>query len=350
MKYIRRIRDIICLILVYISFILKKIFFKQLFIFISTPCYGNVGDHTIELAQQELLFEAGLKRRTFDFTSFEYNRLSKIIKIRSTDVLLIDGGGNFGDTWPGTIENIYKIISRYSNNKILVFPESWFYSDTENGNKVLNNTIEAISKNKNVIIYARDTWSFLEMKKHLAGCDVRFAYDCVLYKHYCFTSNADIQKKVVGISLRDDKETSGNHESIAESLKSLNYDIKIISNDCYGNINKNKRKKYFERVIKQYSRCDFIITDRFHGFIFSLLCNKPCYLFDNLTGKVRHSYEDLRPYIKNCYYNKGDVDNAFDIVSAIEASYGNGSRTESLDCQIKQYKGSIIKTLNGWRL
>lgn len=349
MKYIINCFDIVW---TFICFLYKKMFHRQLYIFISTPCFGNVGDHAIFLAEKQLLAEAALKNRIFEFTYFEYKHLYKHIHIRKQDVVLIDGGGNFGDTWPETLTNFLSIITRYKNNRILIFPESWYFSNTDSGRFFLNETIKAFEENPNIVIFARDTWSFNEMKKYLESSDVRFAYDCVLYKNISYLSFDVKQEKsnyVIGLSLRNDKEKFTNFSgSLNQLLKSKSLKLVSINNDSQHLVSKNKRKKYFEQMIKLYNSCDLIITDRFHGYVLSILCDKPCIAFDNITGKVKHSFNDLNSFVSNCYcYDTKKLPE--DIYEHVVDCLGKASRTAYLEQELNNKKEIIINALKEWR-
>lgn len=58
--------------------LIKRITSKQIYYLISTPFYGNVGDHTIELAQKEILNCCQLEQKLIEFTSCEYKHISAI--------------------------------------------------------------------------------------------------------------------------------------------------------------------------------------------------------------------------------------------------------------------------------
>lgn len=291
----------------------RKLRFHQLYICISTPCYGNIGDHAIELAQQEILDECGLNNRYLDISSVEYSYLKKILKkvIDKNDVIIIDGGGNFGDTWPTTMQNINAIVSTYIDNRIYIFPESWFFTDTEKGAQLLEETSYIFNSHKNIVLYARDSWSYHEMKRYLEKVSVKYSFDTVLFKNYSQENSQHNKKKKIGLSMRDDKECVDGSliKSLYRDLKSIDIETIVICNDSYGCIDKKDREQAFRNIIELYEECDAIITDRFHGFIFSILCHKPCMVIDNATGKIGHFYEDIKNDINGCLYiNSGMYD------------------------------------------
>jgi len=275
---------------------LKRLFHKQLFILISTPFYGNVGDHAIVLSEIRFLRDAHVSY--LDISSVEYKLFKKNIVqfIRKDDIILIDGGGNMGDIWPGTMEQINDIVKSFINNKIMVFPESWYFTDNHYGKQLLKDTMLTFNEHKDIILFARDSWSFVEMKKNLT-IDVRLSFDCVLLM--CIPRAICLKNKGVAISIREDKESNSNVSliEIQNILKTNNIDFFFIKNDCYKHIPKIKRKSFVHKIISEYLSASLVITDRFHGMIFSIICGKPCIVFDNKTKKIKHFYNDINQMI-----------------------------------------------------
>lgn len=340
-----------CKLLGLVFFLLwKRIRYRQLYYLISTPYYGNVGDHTIELAEQEMLLRLGMKKRMIDINSYEYGVLKKILVriIRNRDIILIDGGGNFGDTWPETQKRINDILRVYQNNRILIFPESWYFSDSEKGRLLLNKTKRSLENCKYVILYARDGWSYDQMKKSLNGIEIRLAYDCVFYKEY-LPKDTNNDWTVVGLSLREDRESKNVElkRSIIGYLNGKHVKHISIHNDSYDHIKKNEREDYFDSIVKLYEECTVVITDRFHGLIFSIITRRPCLFYDNSTGKIAHFYEDIKDVVNGCIkaessdFNKSEIDQILDSEKL--------TVTDLFLDTCNEYRKDIEAVLNEWR-
>ena len=328
----------------------KRMFYNQLFILISTPYYGNVGDHAILLQEKKILRSCGIKGQIIDFSSLEYRLLSDDMKkiISNEDVIIIDGGGNFGDTWPETTYQILDIIIKYKNNKIIIFPESWYYSESPLGEKILKDTRDAFIYNKNVVIYARDSWSYNEMVKSIKSTTVRYSYDTVLLQGIFKSTKSDNIKRV-GMCIREDKESQnkGISDCIISELNKRNVEITKISNDSYKHIPKIKRQSYVNSILKKYNKCDLIITDRFHGFIFSLILQKPCIIIDNNTGKIKHFYTDIEQYISGYRF----VENCSCVEDVINSIFNDSNTNidKTLLKNIYDFKKDIKDTIKHWR-
>lgn len=321
---------------------------KQLFYLLSTPYYGNVGDQAIILSERKMLLECMEKSKIIEVNSFEYSFLDDYLKqkIRQNDVIVLDGGGNFGDTWPHTMERINNIVKRYSNNRIIIFPESWFFQVNDPNNKLLQSTIDSFSANKNVLLFARDTWSMGEMKKWINGVNIKYAMDMVFY--YGEFEPRKVKSGVIGWCIREDKESAlGSSVDMLKSGAITNgYIIKIINNDTYMPIRKSQRKSYVKSIIDQYKDCELIITDRFHGMVFAILLEIPCLVFDNKTGKVRHSFIDFAENLNGCRLLSADDIPKFDFEKAINLNYVN---MDKLHEKIRINKEMILRNIREWK-
>ena len=50
-------------------------------------------------------------------------------KVDRNTIVLIHGGGNWGDVWRGSQEFHLKIIQEYPHNRIIVFPQTVHYDN-----------------------------------------------------------------------------------------------------------------------------------------------------------------------------------------------------------------------------
>ena len=140
--FISKIKRRTYCIYIFLKISVLHLFNNRLFVFISSPYYGNIGDHAIFLSQLHLLKCAGIKKGIVDISSKEYSIAKNMIRrcIKPNDILFIDGGGNFGDAWPVTMENINSIVESYYTNKIFIFPESWYFGNNPDSAKLLEKT------------------------------------------------------------------------------------------------------------------------------------------------------------------------------------------------------------------
>lgn len=93
---------------------------------LEVPYYNNIGDTLIW--QGEMDFLRGLPFCCKGITSFESKRLPRI---QEGDLVLFQGGGNFGDLWPDSQCFRKGIMRQYPKNRYLIFPQTVWYDDME---------------------------------------------------------------------------------------------------------------------------------------------------------------------------------------------------------------------------
>lgn len=121
------------------------------YIYVDLPYHENLGD--------TLIWEGTLRF----LKQFSYKCLYSTDKqhykkplIDKDVIILLHGGGNWGDLWPAHHEFRKKVITDFPDNRIIVFPQSVFYQENES----LNKDIDFYNKYQNVIICVRDQNSY----------------------------------------------------------------------------------------------------------------------------------------------------------------------------------------------
>ena len=287
-EFIKRQSDIISDMILYKD--KEKIFYLQ------TPDHGNLGDHAIAYAATKLLKDIYPNKIILDYT---YNDLfycfDLIAKfINDSDTIYITGGGNMGNLYI-TEENMRrKIIKKFINNKIIIFPVSITFTNDKEGNIELELSKEIYNCHRNLTIMVRDKISYEFAKKHF-NSNILLSPDLALYLSNSINIINNTRKNILFV-LRNDKEKILD-DNIIEQIK--NYISSIKENYNYLNthigeyrtINKCEREEYIFNILNEISHYKLCITDRFHGLIFSYITNTPCIVFKSLDHKIESGVE-----------------------------------------------------------
>lgn len=127
------------------------------YILLDLPYYSNIGDTLIWEGTKEYLETLPYKCLYYaSKDSFIYRNLPKNV------VILLQGGGNFGDLYRLHSEFRKKIIELYPYNKVIILPQTAFYKDRQ---KLIIDA-EFYSQHKNVTICAREQYTYDLLKKH----------------------------------------------------------------------------------------------------------------------------------------------------------------------------------------
>jgi len=124
------------------------------------PYHTNIGDTLIW--EGELSFLSTLRYKCLDTAS----RITCTFpELKNDTIILFHGGGNLGDLYHEHIEFLIKLTERYPLNRILVFPQTFFYNDK----KILQYDAKLLSTHKDLILCARDKESYSLLKSFFSN-------------------------------------------------------------------------------------------------------------------------------------------------------------------------------------
>ncbi len=267
------------------------------------PYHPNIGD--LLIWEGELAFLKNLPYRNIDSTSFETCQFP----ILSSDVnILLHGGGNVGNLWRKHQEFRLKVISTYPNNRIIIFPQTVYYSDA---NSLKKDTIE-MRLHDNLYVCARDKNSFEILKNEglnvLLVPDMAFCIDVnslnkhrvkckrgsLLVKRNDLELNLNYQYKIetsFPLEVRDwptfRKKSFVNLLLCSFHSLSTRYPCFIPFYNKYMKFYKNYSIKVGVKFVSSYKE---VYTTRLHVAILRYLLGRSFYLFDNSYGKNRNFY------------------------------------------------------------
>lgn len=275
-------------------------------IIMGIPHHGNIGDNAIAIAEEELIkkffpqYELYMMQEKY--LDICVKKVRKIIK--DQDIIMLHGGGNIGDTYERPEKGRREVIKTFPNNKIIIFPQTAYFSDTIEGQKQLEKSKEIYNNHKNLIIFAREEKSYEFMKKNFYNCKIYLTPDMVM----TLNKSIDLDRKGALLLFRTDKEKTLENESI-EKIKEIvktKFEKYTISDMNLGsgivNIGGKKREKILDNKFKQFQTSQIVITDRLHGMIFAAITETPCVVFGNFNHKITESYKWLEnlEYIRFC--------------------------------------------------
>ena len=268
-------------------------------ILIGTPAHGNLGDHAI--AEEEKNF---IKKYFSDYSLYEIimplynicqNKLKKIILPK--DIIIISGGGWMGNLWLHNEITIRNIIKTYPSNKIIIFPQTIFYTEDYEGKKECEITSKCISNHKNLTICLREKRSYNFAKNNYrfqGNSKTILCPDIVLFGSCKYVEKTPNNKIKINVCLRKDCErVVDKRENLIEKISEYG-EINEISTVVPRLVPLKNRIKELNESWKDFSSGRLTITDRLHGMIFSVLNGTPCIVLNNKTGKVFGVLEWIR--------------------------------------------------------
>ncbi|MBR4565108.1 MAG: polysaccharide pyruvyl transferase family protein [Paludibacteraceae bacterium] len=123
---------------------------------LEVPYYTNIGDSLIWQGEMDFLRQLGYRcKGMYSSGTFHFP------PINPNEIILFQGGGNFGDLWSVPHDFKMKVMAEYPNNRFVFFPQTVYFQHKEN----LLSCAEFMS-NYDAIICARDNSSFAILKKY----------------------------------------------------------------------------------------------------------------------------------------------------------------------------------------
>ena len=281
------------------------------YVYLDLPYHPNIGDTLIWEGTREFLKTLPYKCLYYaSKDSFRYRQLSKNV------VILLHGGGNFGDLYRLHSEFRKKIIELYPENRIIILPQTVFYEDMS----LLQYDVDFYAAHPNVMICAREQFSFDFLTLHFKN-QILLLPDMAFYLNIEKYKVTDDENRVLYLK-RTDKElanTNAKSDEIPSNAEQHDWPTyekhfdefdKIdrftnrlhklfricgVKDKTLARIEDFKRNWYYRRRYVQMGisfLCPYhsIYTTRLHVLILGVLLDKEIFLINNTSGKVVNFY------------------------------------------------------------
>ncbi|ANY73376.1 exopolysaccharide biosynthesis protein [Paenibacillus ihbetae] len=270
--------------------------------YIDYPLYDNGGDLLIMKGTEKFFADHNINV----MARYCLNDFPKKLSIPQNCIIVLQGGGNFGDLYPNHQGLREKVIERYPEHRIAILPQTIYYEN----DAAYNKAAAIVNKHRDLHIFVRDTVS-LEQARTKFKCNLYLSPD-MAHQLWPLLPSKESSKEVLYF-LRLDKEASGSQESIPLQSSSDYQDwktlysfreqlmIKFISKltSLKGRIGLKFSMNfmwylYSDHLVNKahslFSNYKVIKTSRLHGHILSCLMDKPHILVDNSYGKNSNYY------------------------------------------------------------
>ena len=296
---------------------------KKVYVCAGSAVHGNMGDQALGYCRMRFLNEIGiLDENVIEYTTRDKMRYwPQICNAHSgEDVIILRGGGYWGNLWLDGFGEILTYINQFKNNSIIVFPQSVYFSDTNEGKEQLKLSQDIVKKASKLTIFARDLNSKKLLLEYYPETDVFVTPDTVLsYKPQIKKTEKNVD---ILLCLRNDKEKNNKlniEKNVREALNEI--DLKLVEQDTNIDFNMKRLSEREEKLFEMWNKfadARLIITDRLHGMIFATITGTPCIVFNNVDGKVYEQYKWIKDlgyivYLENTDNLKSVIKDLLDI-------------------------------------
>lgn len=203
--------------------------------------------------------------------------------IRKQDLIFFHSGYHMTDLY--NEQSVYlRLVEKFPHKKIVVFPQTISYKNEDN----LKKTAAVLNKSGNVLLLCRDEVSYATAIKHFVNCTLLLYPDIVTSligkKQYKNNRNGIL------FCLRNDIERFYSEEQIETLRQRFSNTVcettDTTLHDMTGKEVIRHRQEILENTWEKYSRFQLVITDRYHGTIFSLIAGTPVIVLSSSDHKL----------------------------------------------------------------
>ena len=316
---------------------------KLIFLF-GTPYHPNMGDHAQTVCILKWLNENYPEFNIVKFSLINSSdRIINIIRmfIHSDDKIICHSGYHLTNLYHE--QDVYfKLIKKFKDKAIVIFPQTINYTN----NTALLEAQAVLNSHPNLTIMCRDEQSYATAQQFFSKVKLLLYPDIVtsLIGTKTFSYNRD----GILFCMRDDIEAYYKPEQIEELKKRFvgqktdhtdttlrQYEMKYI----YGH-----REEILDSIFDMYSHYKVVITDRYHGTIFSLISGTPVVVIGSTDHKLSSGVKWFPKEVfgKYIYFAK-DLDEAYD--RAIEIIANSSQYDYALPPYFKENYYDKLKSL-----
>ena len=273
--------------------------------YMGIPAHNNLGD-----LAQGMCIRRWLKRYYSDreiieietnaLVNTKFSVLKYLKKVfKKGDIIVFQSGYTTTDLGGYADEMHCAVIKLLPQAKMLMMPQTIFFQSAERK----KNTSNIYNRAKNMLFLARDRVSFDMAREMFPGIQVLMYPDIVttLIGEYQYIND----RNGILFCCRDDSEKYYSEKEIMELMHSCMKFAGVERTDTtknirFSNIVENA-EQYICSEIKKYSKYKVIITDRYHGTIFSLIAGTPVIILKLRIIKLLLELNGLKEYMMITY-------------------------------------------------
>ncbi|MEO2205057.1 polysaccharide pyruvyl transferase family protein [Paenibacillus pabuli] len=273
---------------------------KSKIFYIDYPVHSNCGDLLI-MKGTEVFFKDYQIKVTKRYSVYDF---TEQVEIPKDHIIVLHGGGNFGDLYEAHQSLREKIVKNYPHHRIVMLPQTVFYKNES----ALQKTASIFNKHSDLHLFLRDEKSYQLIFKHFPNCNVSLLPDMAHQLWPIEFKNAPRKERLD--FLRTDIEVNSEQSSISPTQGNTydwptlynRYERKLVHwigkalRKYKGSVMVHWTWKVYSdylmhKAIRLFAQYEVIHTSRLHGHILSCLMAKPNVLIDNSYGKNSGYYQ-----------------------------------------------------------
>lgn len=256
------------------------------------PNLQNVGDHAQAIAIRAWLCKHFAELPVIEVDKDESRYYLRALRwlVRPDDIVFIQSGGNLGNAgiWSESLRRM--LIVNFPRNKIVSLPQTISFSETPLGREERENTRRIYATHPDLTVVARDSQSEAIANDLFPNAKILCMPDFALSLPPRDRGKANDPPRVL-LCFREDAMSTLSGEQEKLIAAGIPYECKQTNTYIDEEIPLAKQEEVFERTLDEFSAADVVVTNRFHGVIFAILCRRPCVVLATTDHKMTASMD-----------------------------------------------------------
>ncbi len=255
---------------------------------------SNVGDQAQVVAIRRWLARHYPDRPVVELDKDMVLHASNDIRRQVTpqDLIFLHSGGNLGDRglWSETGRRL--LIAALPKNRIVSLPQTIYFSDTPKGHEQREISRSVYNAHRHLAVIGRDQVSGALARELFTTATTDVCPDFVLsldIADFALAPDPADADKILACLRVDDESifTLEERDNIVETLSAaIQAQVTLFDTTLARAIPPEAREPVLAETLSLFAGHKAVVTDRFHGVIFSVLCRKPTVVLRTVDHKL----------------------------------------------------------------
>ena len=284
------------------------------------PIHSNLGDQAQAWCIEKWLRENYSDCRLITFNwSTSYDLALRLLRkrIREDDLIFFHSGYLMVDHH-SELPVYCRVVKMFPDHKIVIMPQTIHFFDE----KVEARVAETFNNHPDLILMCRDKVSYARAREVFNGCKLMLYPDVVtsLIGTKVFAG----ERKGVLFCMRNDMEAFYKPDQISALRERFEGVAETTLSDTSVDVTRRElerhREQVLEKILESFSKYELIVTDRYHGTIFSLIAGTPVIVLSSADHKLSSGVKWFPESFNEHVVFAKDLDEAFVLAQSLLAS------------------------------
>ena len=292
---------------------------KPIVFLFGVPYHTNLGDHAQTYCIQKWIKTYLPQYRIYItmLTTATPARMAMIRQFfRKGDLIFFHSGYHMTDLY--SEKSVYeKVVQLFPEEVVRILPQTIMFQQQEHAKECA----EVFNSHGKSILLCRDAYSYTTAQTLFKDCQLHLYPDIVTSQIGVFPVKAPKKREGILFCMRNDKEAFYSKKQIEALRQKLEERYTTKLSDTTIKISSQKIAANRERILAttfaDMAKSKVVVTDRYHGTIFSLIANTPVIVLNSTDHKLSSGVQWFPKSFSNHVFHAASLDEVPEIVAQI---------------------------------